>query len=110
VVVAFLLGGAAWYASLHSARRVVGILQRTQRLWVIFVFVDTSVSILFSFLSLFFSFGLDCAVCPSSDLVVSCGYYINIAERKPVLRSIINPHLTQPDGLGDILHRSVLGK
>jgi hypothetical protein len=64
----------------------------------------------FLFFFSFFSFGLDCAVCPSNDLVVSCGYYINIAGRKPVLRSIINPYLTQPDGLGDILHRSVLGK
>lgn len=42
----------------------------------------------FSCFSLVFSFGRDCAVCPSDELhVVSGGCYINIAGRKPVSRT-----------------------
>jgi hypothetical protein len=63
----------------------VGILRWTQRLRVIFVFVDPPVSALFSFL--FFSlFLLGLIVLRPQQFVVSCGCYINIAGRKPVSR------------------------
>ena len=45
------------------------------------------VSFLFSSLFFFVSFGHDCVVCPGSDLVVvSVGWYINIAGRKTISR------------------------
>jgi hypothetical protein len=48
---------------------MVGILWWTQRLRVIFVFVNPPVSALFSF-SLFFSFGLACAEVPAIRRIV----------------------------------------
>jgi hypothetical protein len=65
VIVAFLLEGAAWYAALQNARRVVEFsggrsgcetpsLSSIRPLWLSF-----------SFLSFMFSFGLDCADAPA---------------------------------------------
>jgi hypothetical protein len=44
----------AWYAELQSAKGVVGILRRAQRLWIFIVFVDPTLWTLLSFL--FFRF------------------------------------------------------
>lgn len=55
VVVAFLLEGAAWYAAFQSARSVVGILRRVQRLRNTFVFADPTFSAFFLF-SFFYVF------------------------------------------------------
>jgi hypothetical protein len=82
IIVAFLLEGAAWYAALQNARRVVEFsggrsgcetpsFSSIQPLWLSF-----------SFLSFVFSFGLDFFDAPAN---VSCGYYINIVGRKPIL-------------------------
>jgi hypothetical protein len=90
VVVAPLLEGVAWYAELQSARSVVGIIRRAQRLRGISVFVDPSFSALVSlFFLLCFLLGLLCAVCPSNgSYVVSMVCYINIAGRKPISRNL----------------------
>jgi hypothetical protein len=64
IVIAFLLGGVAWYVAFRSARSVLGILRWTQRSRVIFVFVGPPASALFSFFSLF-SFELACAEAPT---------------------------------------------
>jgi hypothetical protein len=47
----------AWYAELQSAKSVVGIFRRAQRLRIIIVFVDPTLWILLSF-SFFFSISL----------------------------------------------------
>jgi hypothetical protein len=57
------------------------------------LFVDLPVS---AFISYFFSFGLGCAAAPV-NLVVSCGCYINIAGRKPVLRESQLPQERERD-------------
>jgi hypothetical protein len=44
----------AWYAELQSAKRVVGIFRRAQRLRIIIVFVDPTLWTLLSFLFFFF--------------------------------------------------------
>jgi hypothetical protein len=93
VIVASLLEGVAWYAAFRSARSVVGILRRAQRLRIIIVFVDPTLSTLlsflfyfcFSFISFFFWARLYCG---PSKLTVSCGCYINIAGREPVSRGL----------------------
>ena len=72
VFVAHLLEGAAWFAALRSARLVVGLFRRAQRLQVFSVFRRTAIvgflSLLFSF---FVSFGLAVLFAPA---VVSCLY------------------------------------
>jgi hypothetical protein len=59
---ASLLEGVAWYAELQSAKSMVGILRTAQRLRIIIVFIDPTLSIflyfLFSFLFLSFFFFL----------------------------------------------------
>jgi hypothetical protein len=46
----------AWYAELQSAKRVVGIFRRAQRLRIIIVFVDPTLWTLLSFLFFLFYF------------------------------------------------------
>jgi hypothetical protein len=75
VVVAPLFGGVAWYAELQSARSVVGILRRAQRLRGIFVFVDPTFSTL---ISLFFSFMFFRCVCANTLTIILGRCYINI--------------------------------
>jgi hypothetical protein len=59
---ASLLEGVAWYAELQSAKSMVGILRTAQRLRIIIVFIDPTLSIFlyflfpFLFLSFFFLF------------------------------------------------------
>jgi hypothetical protein len=86
VVVAPLLKGVACYAELQSARSVMEIIRRAQRLRGISVFVDPTLSALVSLLFLLcFLLGLLCAVCLSNGFyVVSVVCYINIAGRKSI--------------------------
>jgi hypothetical protein len=46
-----------WYAALRRAKLVVGILQRAQRLRIISVFIDPTLSTLLSFLLILFLLG-----------------------------------------------------
>jgi hypothetical protein len=54
VIVASLLEGASWYAALRSAKSLVGILRRAQRLRIIIVFLNLMLLTFLSFLLGFF--------------------------------------------------------
>ena len=67
VVVAFLLGGAAWCVAIQSARIVVGLLWRGCSSCESFLFLlSRRCWHCFLFSSLFLSFRLDCAVLASA--------------------------------------------
>jgi hypothetical protein len=55
-IVASLPESVSWYAELQSAKSMVGILRRTQRLRIIIVFIDPTLSIFLYFLFSFFFF------------------------------------------------------
>jgi hypothetical protein len=91
VIVASLLKGVAWYAGLPSARNVVDILRRAQRLRGISVFVDPTFSALLSLVFLLcFLLGVLVLFAPAMDPVVLVMCYINIAGRKPISRNVLD--------------------
>jgi hypothetical protein len=83
VVIASLFEGVAWYAVLRSAKSVVGILRRAQRLRIIIVFIDSTLYWLY-FLFFFFFYLALLVLRPLQP----CDCYINIAGRKLISRTI----------------------
>ena len=86
VIVAVLLEGGAWYATIRNSRSVVELVRRAQRWRATLVLLIYRCRHCFLFFFSCFLFWAWMCCGPSSCSVVSVGCYIYIAGRKPISR------------------------